>query len=93
MGHEMLDGTARPSVITVRQSGSYGGYPTFAVAQYAAIPRKKDGVPTWRLIHNLEDCHRGKVRADHKMIEWATKRGLPYCRNIRENQEVLHNWK
>lgn len=80
--------TVRPSVLTVRVSGTYGGYPTWAVAQYAATERRADGVPTWRLVRDVEDCHRGYVTAKKRMREIAEQRGLPYCLGIRHGQEV-----
>lgn len=80
-------------VVSVRISGHKGGYPSYSVAEYEAVPRKEDGVPTWRLVCDLYDANRGIVRAEKAMKEIAERRGVPYCTGIRHGQEVLHNWK
>lgn len=76
-----------PQIISIRQTGSYGGYPTWGVALYEAIPRKADGIPTWRFKTDLEDCHRGLAKVWRARIEWAEKLGLPYL-NVRQGQRV-----
>lgn len=76
-----------PCVVSVRQSGSYGGYPIWSVALYAAVPRKKDGVPTWRLVRDLENCHRGAARAQKARITWAEELRLPFY-NVSYGTEV-----
>lgn len=79
--------TTNPQVISIRQNGQYGGYHTWGVALYEAVPRKADGIPTWRLSADLEDCHRGLAKAMKARIQWAEKLDLPYL-NVNHGQRV-----
>jgi hypothetical protein len=77
-----------PRILTIRQCGSNGGYPQYAIAQYVARWTADGRRAIWTLDGNIQTYNRSVVRAHKELPTLAVAMGLPWALGVRQNQEL-----
>lgn len=76
-------------IVTVRRVGMRRGFPYYGVGIYTAVPRKRDGVLTYRLTETIECAHpRSVARCHDRAREVAAERTLQCSWAVRHGSVV-----